>query len=160
MFWPLHPLEIPSHSSKTVCETSPPFQCYKFRAGVHMTLNLYLWTFIHLSDSLYVEELQKILDEVGNVLVEKMAVKNILSAKVPTVKSSHYNDFFDPESVLSFHNRTKTDFGVLFKNCSAHLCSRRTTSWFVALFYTLVDMSSITKYISQPCYIPLPNYLL
>ncbi|GIY68059.1 hypothetical protein CDAR_376171 [Caerostris darwini] len=117
-----------------------------------MALKLDLRRISHPSDSSYAEELQKILDEVGRVLVKKMAVKNILSAKGSTVKSFDDNDFFDPESALAFYNRTKTEFGVLYKNCSIHLCSRRTTSWYIALFYRLVNMSTITKYILHQGY--------
>ncbi|GIY46681.1 hypothetical protein CDAR_456741 [Caerostris darwini] len=64
MFWHVHPVEIPSHFSRAVCETSPPFQCYSFRQEYTLALKLGPRIFIYSSGPHYVEKLQKILNEV------------------------------------------------------------------------------------------------
>ncbi|GIY12114.1 hypothetical protein CDAR_450121 [Caerostris darwini] len=79
-----------------------------------------------------------------------MTVKKILtenSHSTDSETSSDDKDFFDSETTTAFYNRTKGGLNAIDEKCCVHSCSRKTMHWPMALFYQLVDMSTINVYI-------------
>ena len=52
----------------------------------------------------------------------------------------------------SFYNRTKGGVDTLDEKCSVYSCTRRTTRWPMALFYHLLDISTVNAYTLHQSY--------
>ena len=72
------------------------------------------------------------------------------------MSSMHYSIETDSEiqkpEIISFYNRTKEGVDTLDEKCSVYSCTRRTTRWPMALFYHLLDISTVNAYTLHQSY--------
>lgn len=152
----VHLCEITSHCSVAVCETAPSPQCYNFwRQLTHGSEVKHAEIILPLRSELCVRVANNTREENSTLYVFTKDIK--LISNVPRKKkkrravvlmsSMHHSIETDLEiqkpEIIAFYNRTKGGVDSLDEKCSVHSCSRRTTRWSMALFYRLLDMSTV-----------------
>lgn len=87
----------------------------------------------------------------NKTLISRVTKKNKAVILISSMHHSKQDDKGLPE-INSFYNNTKSGVDAVDEKCSKYCCSRRTRRWPMALFYRIVDMSSINAYIiHQSC---------
>lgn len=70
---------------------------------------------------------------------------------VVLLSSMHHSKEIDPETqkpeIIALYNRTKGGVDSLDEKCTVYSCSRRTRRWPMAIFYRLLDMSTVNAFI-------------
>lgn len=63
----------------------------------------------------------------------------------------HHQNEFDEDvqkpEIISYYNRTKGDVDALEENCSMYCTGRRTRRWPMAIFFHLLDISSVNSFV-------------
>lgn len=84
-------------------------------------------------------------------LISRVPKKNKCVVLISSMHHSKHDDNGLPE-IISFYNSTKSGVDAVDEKTSKYSCSRRTQRWPMALFYRIVDMSSVNAYINhQSC---------
>ncbi|KAJ8952472.1 hypothetical protein NQ314_007550 [Rhamnusium bicolor] len=75
---------------------------------------------------------------------------------VVLLSSMHYTSATDPKTgkpeIISFYNMTKGSVDALDEKCTMYSSSRRTQRWCMAVFYKILDMSTVNAFVMYKCY--------
>jgi len=73
------------------------------------------------------------------------------SKAVILISSMHHQNEFDEDvqkpEIISYYNRTKGGVDALDEKCSVYCTGRRTRRWLMAIFFRLLDISSVNSFI-------------
>uniref|UniRef100_A0A2D4MNE2 PiggyBac transposable element-derived protein domain-containing protein n=1 Tax=Micrurus spixii TaxID=129469 RepID=A0A2D4MNE2_9SAUR len=68
----------------------------------------------------------------------------------------HHNEYTDPNSkkpiIVAYYNSNKGDVDSLEKKCAIYSSGTHTRSWPMAIFFRILDISSINSFILYNCY--------